>query len=151
MKNRLWNVDGYQADKRGSQIAAALEELDLPEDFSILEAACGYGNVLNDIVANFPDCKPLGTDLVSYDEWDLMDVPLEVKPLQDLIKKNQKWDVVVMLNSYRNWEGELKEQFDAWLTKNATYFISSGDNHPDWPYQEIGLDTHNITLKLFTV
>jgi len=149
---KLWNIDDYKPDRRGAQIAEALEYLDLPDDFSLLDVACGYGNVLQDVAVNFTDCNPLGIDIEEYDQWGLWDVPFRKVSLQEFIEKDENWDVVIMLNSYRNWKGKSRDNFDAWLERNATYFISSGDNHPkEWNYEEIGLDTHGIPLKLFTL
>ncbi len=80
-----------------------------------------------------------------------MNVHLTQMSVQNLVKNNEHYDVVMMLDSYRNWEGEVKEKFDRWLSKNVTYFITSGENAPRWHSEKIGEDVKYFPLYFYHV
>jgi hypothetical protein len=79
-------------------------------------------------------------------------------PLQDFIEQDDTvYDVVMMLNSYRNWKKKSKhvphrdkdrKEFDEWLVKHCKYFITSG---ADLSYEQGEIRGHDYRnmLQLF--
>lgn len=131
----LWGIERF-SDKpeRMIFIYEALVKLGLPDNFSIIDIAAGRGVVLNGVAGIFPNCDASILDVVAY-PYDWAKIPRRVKryvmPLQKFIKKSDKvYDVVMMLNSYRNWNadrsGLARKDFNHWLESNAKYFITSG-------------------------
>ncbi len=56
---RIWQIDGYKPDFRGAMISKFLKEKNLGK-FSILDVACGYGHVLDEIkkeIASPDECS----------------------------------------------------------------------------------------------
>ena len=161
----LWGIERKSdTPERIVFIYEALMKLNLPPDFSILDMAGGRGVVLNAIAGIFPECKPTIVD-IRYYEYDWRKFRRQVKqvvtPLQDFIEsKCGVYDVVMMLNSYRNWKDvarrpgtilyrtEARKGFDKWLVEHAKYFITSG---ADLPYEQGEIRGHDYRgmLQLF--
>lgn len=115
-------------------------------DFSILDIACGDGGVLNRIKEEYPQCKELGIDINYFDSWKDIKARTQQISLQEFMKTDaeQKWDYVLMLNSYRNTPPAFKKEIDAWLKQNAKYFITS----LPWEYKYIGVDAKQALMVL---
>ena len=135
-------------------------KLSLPSDFSILDIAGGRGVVLNGIAGLFPQCKPTIIDIKKFDyDWrkHRKSIRQLEMPLQEFIKQdNSIYDVVMMLNSYRNWQKKkstpkrtaAREAFDQWLISHAKYFITSGAILPYLQGEIRGHDYRDM-LQLF--
>lgn len=157
---RLWGIERTSdTPERIVFIYNALVKLNLPENFSIVDIAGGRGVIINGIAGLFPNCKPAIVDIVCYPhDWKKFrkSVKIYIMPLQDFIKLDLSFDVVMMLNSYRNWKKNDKieerrtarNNFDAWLPTHAKYFITSG---ADLPYEqgEINGYDYRRMLQLF--
>ena len=76
-------------------------------------------------------------------------------PMQKFIKLEGNYDVVLMLNSYRNFsekrsnQREAKVNFDKWLIENAKYFITSNANLPYKKEVLGGCDLIDTPLELY--
>jgi len=156
-KTRLWGIERRSdTPERLIFIYEALTKLNLPPDFSIIDIAGGRGVILNGIAGAFPECHPEILDIVEYKyDWRKFrpNIVIHVIPLQDFIKdKNNKiYDVVMMLNSYRNWKNidhQIRIDFDRWLTEHAKYFITSGATLP-YERGEIRGNDYKMQLQLF--
>ena len=150
---RFWGIDTNDSPKRIMEIVSAIRKLNLPKDFSVVDIACGYGSVLIGISKDFPESRLLGIDINSYWEWDGHPDKFRKQSVQEFIKIDQEYDVVMMLNSYRNWDGQEKVLFDYWLKKNVRYFITSTEKTKelDYPNESIGQDSCGFELKLYTI
>ena len=117
--------------------------------------------VINGIAGLFPECKPKIIDIREYKyDWSKLRPQVEqvVMPLQNFIKQDDKvYDVVMMLNSYRNWRKKSKNaphransrnEFDEWLINHCKYFITSGTDIPYEQGEIRGHDYRNM-LQLF--
>jgi len=136
---KLWGYNAADRYARADEIIAAITKLNLPEDFSIVDIACGDGGVLNKVKEAFPQCKAFGFDIEPPPEA----VNVTQGDLQDFIKDNHNhYDIVMMLNSYRNWHGKAKLDFDEWCSFHTHYFITSLKG------RQIGIDTHDFPLML---
>ncbi len=157
----LWGIESNSdTPERLIFIYEALVKLNLPSNFSIVDIAGGRGVVLNGIAGIFPECKPTIVDITSYDyDWGKhrQSIKQIVMPLQEFIKVTDEiYDVVMMLNSYRNWGKneklpqriESKNNFDKWLIEHAKYFITSGATLPYEQGEIRGYDFKG-TLQLF--
>lgn len=119
---RIWNDDELKNDTRGARICELLETLQLEKDFSLVDLACGRGDAVRDIGAHFPEANILGVDIQSFDEW-AKGGRFKKEDMMDFIRQPGRWDVVMLLNSYRNWEGSDKVLFEKWLGEHSRYFI----------------------------
>jgi hypothetical protein len=136
----LWGNDGRKRAERIPEIITAIRGLGLPPDFSIVDIACGEGEVLIEIKKEFPECRASGIDILGFPSWPAIPQFTQMS-LQEFIRtSDQKYDVVMMLNSYRNWPD--KHEFDKWIRENAHYFIYSIMG------SVIGTDTHGYPLIL---
>ncbi|MBU1076383.1 MAG: hypothetical protein KKH98_03770 [Spirochaetes bacterium] len=156
---RLWGIERLSdTPERIVFIYEAIKKLvddgKLPENFSIIDIAGGRGVVLNGIVGLFP-CKATILDIKYHPEWGYLKYRIKriVMPLQDYIEDDHPHDIVMMLNSYRNWKKskiiierkKSREQFDEWLPKNAKYFITSGAS---LPYERGEIRGHDFKSNL---
>ncbi len=132
---KLWNTDDVEAPNRHIDIINELKTLGLPNDFSIVDIACGEGRVLKEIAKAFPQCRPLGVDIEDK-HWGID--YFKVMAVQDLIKSPNTFSVVLMLSSYRNWRGVTKNAFDDWV--RTSHFITS------LPIKVIGKDNKDFPL-----
>lgn len=146
MNQIIWQNDGEGSINRARDIISALEKLKLPESFRIVDIACGNGKIISEIKQAFPNCEAYGNDILDFD-WG-KDVTFICAPLQEFIKNNKGFDVIIMLNSYRNWEGKEKDDFDVWLKQNTKYFITS---LPWTNVETIGKDTWDTDMQLITI
>lgn len=152
----LWGIERKSdTPERLVFIYEALMKLNLPPNFSIIDIAGGHGVIINGIAGLFSECRPTIIDIKRYEgDWERLRYRVRkvVMPLQDFIKRKGNYDVVMMLNSYRNWKADKKNperiiarnEFDTWLVGHVKYFITSGANLPyeqgdirGWDYKEM--------------
>ena len=154
---KIWDIE-RRSDKpeRIVFIYNALKKLNLPSNFSILDMAGGRGVVLNGLSGLFPKCQPTIVDIRSYEnDWFKFRANIKtiISPLQDFIKSTeQKFDVVMMLNCYRNWSkhAEVKLLVDKWLETHTKYFVTSGCR-TTWEQLDITGDDYKSALQLFKI
>jgi hypothetical protein len=163
----LWGIERRSdTPERLVFIYEALSKLDLAPDFSIIDIACGRAVVIDGLYGLFPKCRPTILDIEKYEyDWAKLKrgIVKLVMPLQEFIQRNNEtvYDVVMMLNSYRNWKGRkyvdkehtqtrgaIKNSFDLWLVDHARYFIASGAELPYERGEIRGHDFHG-ELQLF--
>lgn len=142
MQHRIREFQGV-ADTDGSpksrpaQIIAFLEKQFGTTRFSILDLLCGDAIVLQ-MIANSLPCDAYGIDLQlrkipSPSHYDNK-LHLYQVSLQKLLPRNPPWrfDVAMMLNTYRDWPSsglgqvdarKLKIATDEWMQKNASMSI----------------------------
>jgi len=148
---RIWGLNIQVDPGRAIQIYEAIKDLKVK---SVLDIACGLGLVVESLHWVM-DCDMEHFDIEPYKEWDRLRVKPSVKNLFDFIKEDKPYDVVLFLNSYRNWDEEPRKKFNDWLRRNAKYFITSGDYGPKEEYTVIGEDYHNdydkYQLKMYTL
>jgi len=148
----IWGINKNYDTYRIVPIYSALKELDLPSDFKIVDIACGHGIIIDAVSSLFKECRALAVDIQEYPEWAHLGVNKKVIPLQEFIKQGRQFDVVMMLNSYRNWSGKDKDEFDEWLKNNVKYFITLGDNFQFYKSKKyIGEDCKNFNLFVYTI
>lgn len=122
---KYWGIEPRYDSGRMIEIARALEGI---EWHSLVDIACGEGLIADGLSWVFKDKDISQFDIETYPEWSHLSIRTEQKDVADFIKEEKKYDVVLFLNSYRNEQdgfSEVKEAFDAWLQRNATYFITS--------------------------
>ena len=126
----------YEVDKTNSRpsiiinkITRMIEDKKIPDNFSILDICCGDGIVLQQIKKSFPKAKVFGTDILKDkipEHKDIQEdgVELYLILLQKLVesKPDFKFDIVMMLNTYRGWdtssvEDGTQDLVDEWLGK----------------------------------
>ena len=131
---------------------------DMPR-FTILDIACGDGGVLNGVAEALP-CEATGIDIKEFKEWSSIKPKTKQISFQDFIKEDKKFDVVMMLDTYRNWINHKyvdlqkaaadKVELDKWILKNAKYFITSFDEDPSFhgkQWRQIGTDDgHKLVI-----
>lgn len=176
---KIWGIEPRsERPDRIIYVYEALKKLPLPENFSMIDIACGHGVVMNGISKLFPKASATILDIRYYKEWENIRRKVEriEMPLQSFIKMhpNKKYDVVMMYNSYRQWrlkdrsgnildsrltgkrsarrgvEADMRREFDKWLIKNVKYFITSGAKWLEQPRGEIdGKDVFGYPLELY--
>lgn len=147
---RLWGIEPrYEA---GRMIDIHLAIKDLPIE-SVVDIACGHGIILDGLWWKNQHLKCEQFDIEEYPEWKNLQIEPNVTDLMDFIKEDRKYDLVLFLNAYRNWDAEPKENFNQWLKRNAKYFISSNpdDEGPSDNWSLIGRDAKGYELKLYTL
>jgi len=146
---RHWGIQDQYAQGRMIEIAIALKKLELKSDFRLVDIACGHGLIADGLKWVFPDAKIEQFDYTDeYPEWSHLSVKpynLDVETLMKRDDKDEHFDVVLFLNSYRNWT--MQNEFNEWLKNHARYFITSGREDGE----VIGMDTVNKPLKLITL
>lgn len=137
MKN--WGLEPYYDPGRMIHIYEALKG---KEWESLLDVACGVGIVTEGLSWMYGDKSFKQFDIEEYPEWKHLKVKPEVRMVEDLLESDEKYDVILFLNSFRNWDKQ--EQFLEWLKGHCKYFISSGVDG-----EVIGRDVkgHNLILK----
>ena len=145
---RIWGIEKEYDAGRIGYIYDALKKL--PHNFSLVDVACGEGIIADGIQYLFPEARVSQFDIVSYQEWG----HLRVKPYQmnvdDFMKRDEKYDVVMFLNSFRNWEEKERGTFIEWLKRNARYFITSGQDI-GFAKETIGKDVKGYSLDMYTL
>lgn len=142
---RHWGIQEFYAPGRMIQIAEALKKLELKPDFSLVDMACGHGLIADGLKWVFPEAKISQFDLGSYEEWQHLEVHPYNLDVDEMMKRDERYDVVLFLNSYRNWEQQ--EQFNDWVKHHAQFFITSGSSLENG--ELIGMDTVGQQLKLY--
>lgn len=146
-EGRFWYIENTYDPGRAIPIYEAIKDLGIE---SILDIACGEGLVLETLSWVMP-IRMEQFDIVSYPEWGKLKVKPKVMDLKNL--NDEKYDLVMMLNSYRNWEDSDREKLNDWLKRNAKYLITSyeGENHISDNWSTIGQDVKGHSLKLYTL
>lgn len=147
---KIWENDGRESTTRGGEIIKEIKSLldgnRIQADFRIIDVASGNANMLAAIFAAFPDCRASAIDYVKFPEWQAHDFPCIQMSIQDFMHMDDgKYDVVMMMNSYRNWRGSEKEEFDRWVQEHARYFLTSLNA------KHIGEDTFDLPMMLFDI
>ena len=110
--------------------------------------ACGVGLVLESLGWVIDaDCEQF--DIEGYPEWNHLVIRPSVMNLEEFIATDKSFDLVLMLNSYRNWDEEPREKLNQWLKRNAKYFITGGEYGPNESGKVIGTDVKGFKLKLY--
>lgn len=138
---KYWGIEPTYDSGRMIEIYEAVK--DLPVE-SVLDCCCGEGLILDGLSWVMP-ASYVQFDIESYPEWQKLHAKPFIADVADFIQTDQKFDLVLFLNSYRNIEtGFDKEAFNKWLKKNAKYFITS-----DGEGEVIGTDVkgHKLTLQ----
>lgn len=148
-KERIWGLEPYYDPGRAIQVYEAIKDLDIK---TVIDMACGVGLVVESLAWCFPS-HYAQFDIEEYPEWEF----LRIKPYKadffKFIEQDTKFDLVLMLNSYRNWDEEPRNVFNKWLKRNAKYFITSyeGENPVSDTWKVIGKDVKGHSLKLYTL
>jgi hypothetical protein len=110
----------------------------LPRDVSVLDIACGDGVVLWQIQKSFPQAACYGVDcnkgmFPAHAMVERDGVRLYKVYIQHLLKNDsdQPFDVVLMLNTYRDWKAadlrgheiDLPELANRWFERNGIYVV----------------------------
>ena len=145
-EKRIWGIESTYDAGRMIQIYEAIKDLEFE---SLIDIACGEGIIADGLSWVFPDKDITQFDFCEYPEWKKLKVIPYKKDVMDFIKEDQKYDVVLFLNSYRNWDK--KDEFNNWLYNHAEYFITSGDNNIERDKKEIGVDVKGYKLELYKI
>lgn len=145
---RIWGLEPNYDSGRMIDIYLAIK--DLPVE-SIVDVACGTGIILDGLWWKFQKHTMSQFDIEEYPEWQHLHVKPDKKDIEDFIKEDKSFDLVMFLNAYRNWDLEPKMKFNDWLKRNAKYFITSnlGDDGPSEKVLIIGRDAKGYELKLY--
>jgi hypothetical protein len=110
----------------------------LADDFSVLDIACGDGIVLWQIQKSFPESGCYGVDcnkgkFPAHSMVERDGVRLYKAYIQHLFKSDaqQPFDVILMLNTYRDWKAadlrgheiDLPELANHWFERNGEYIF----------------------------
>ena len=144
-EERVWGLEESYDAGRMIPIYLAIKDRNVK---SILDVACGVGLIADGLTWMWDDRDIEQFDIIEYPEWRGLKVKPFKKDVMDFIKEDKHYDVVMFLNSYRNWDK--KEQFNEWLKRNARYFITSGANLP-YKKEIIGKDVKGHNLELYTI
>jgi hypothetical protein len=140
----IWNLQKEYEAGRMIEIYEAIK--DLPID-SIVEVACGYGTISDGLKWVFPNKDISQFDVFENEAWSHLRVKPYIYDVLDFMKSDEKYDLVIFLNSFRNWN--LQSEFKDWLKTHAKYFISSEIGEPG--VQVIGTDGRNHALQLWKI
>ncbi len=144
-------VSDYQVEDPRSRSFLIINQLkkmistgSLPEDFFLLDVACGDAVILCQIQKEFPRSFCFGIDCLknkfdTHTSAQEEGIFLYEGYIQHLFANqvDPPFDVVMMLNSYRGWESaelrpserELPEQADRWFARNAKFTILTATEH----------------------
>jgi hypothetical protein len=148
-KRRIWGLEPYYDPGRAIQIHEAIKGLKIK---TVIDMACGVGIVAESLAWVIPG-HFTQFDIEEYPEWEFLKIKPTKADLFQFIKEDTKFDLVLMLNSYRNWDEEPRKEFNGWLKRNAKYFITSyeGENPVCDNWSVIGKDVKGHSLKLYTL
>jgi hypothetical protein len=121
------------------QLRRMVEQHQIEDSFSVLDITCGDAVVLTQIKKSFPRCEAFGVDCLkdkfttheaAYREGVVL-YAVYLQHLLEPISFLKKWDVVIMLNTYRGWEHarlrehekKLPELSDRYFAEYAQYSI----------------------------
>ena len=108
---------------------------------SFLDICCGDAYILTSVKTKFPKISSFGIDVKTYKyhkEAKNKDVQIFNIPIQRLVevKFPSKFDIVMMLNTYRGWEysrlknqGSFEEKMNLWFKDHANNLILTA--HPE--------------------
>jgi hypothetical protein len=145
-EKRVWGIGKTYDSGRMIQIYEAIKDLEFN---SLVDIACGQGIIADGLKWVFPNKEITQFDFWEYPEWVNLSVVPYREDVMDFIKKEKQYDVVLFLNSYRNWDE--KEEFNKWLYGHARYFITSGENNIKREKKVIGVDAKGYKLELYKV
>lgn len=145
---RIWGIENEYDTGRIAYIYEFIKGLGL-KDFSLMDVACGQGMIADGIGYLFPEAKVEQFDIFYYPEWNHLRVKPQCIDLEGFIKQGRRYDIVLFLNSYRNYDGKQREKFDEWVRGHAKYFITSGGQFGN--PEIIGKDVkwHNLEVYKF--
>ena len=114
------------------KIVSKIESLDLDENSTILDICCGSPNLLNAIKTKFPNYNTYGVDVYTtkFDDYEencsngvkVFQFPFQML-LGDSYKNERDFDLVMMFNSYRAFDSELREKLSSWSTNNSEHSL----------------------------
>ena len=124
------------------------------ENFDCMELCCGNGIIVDALSALFPEARFEATDIKKHTEWEHLRIEPELISFQSIMKRNRNYDIVIMLDTYRNWMKYTKtrDKFDKWIAKHTKYFITSiSDDNKTllFDYKVIGRDNRNKSLVIY--
>lgn len=144
-KERVWGLEPYYDPGRAIEIYESVKDLEIK---SIVDIACGVGIVLESL-GWVMDANCEQFDIEEYPEWQHLIIRPTKRDLMEFIETDEKFDLVLMLNSYRNWDEEPREKLNQWMKRNAKYFITGGEYGPNETGKVIGTDVKGFKLKLY--
>jgi hypothetical protein len=128
---------------RSRRIIHAMRTLEISSGAIVLDVCCGDARILSEVKFTWPDMVCCGVDILAgaLDGHTLAmqsGVLLYRAPIQALFSQNapRKFDVVMMLNTFRDWksahlrksESGLPETAERWLFANARHlFLTVND------------------------
>lgn len=139
---RVWGIEPRYDSGRMIPIYEAIKNLKFD---SLIDIACGNGIIADGLKWVFPNVNITQFDFWKYKEWKNLSVTPYQMDVVDFIKEDKHYDVVLFLNSYRNWDEQ--EQFNRWVKTHARYFITSGGNFTG--KKIIGKDCKGYDLELY--
>lgn len=140
---RIWGLENRYDAGRMIPIHEAIKNLPIK---NIVDVACGVG-IVADGLKWVMNAEIEQFDIINYPEWEFLSVKPQIKDVDDFMREDKHYDLVLFLNSYRNWDK--KEEFNHWLKGHAKYFITSGAELPNGT--EIGMDVKGHALKLYEI
>jgi hypothetical protein len=131
----------------------------LAENFSILDIACGDAIVLWQIQKSFPQASCYGVDcnkgnFTAHSTVERDGVRLYKAYIQHLFKADveRPFDVVLMLNTYRDWKAadlrvheiDLPELANLWFERNSVYAILTAEGEGHSQLRRLGFSTRTL-------
>ncbi len=110
-------------------IKQACEMMVLRNNFSAIELACGYGDLLQYIHLWYPEAQLLGVDIRDYSNYFLSrGIPFRQEDLLDYIQSEEgqssTWDLLLMINSYRGaMDDKSRLELHNWIFGHTRYFL----------------------------
>lgn len=115
-------------------------------DKTIVEFACGSGQIISKLKLH-TTAHCIGVDIENHPFWRESKAEMVVADVMDFIKKPDKYDTVIMLNSFRNWNHPDKTIFEDWVNTHAKKFITSTNLR--YKKKIIGKDAHDLDMELY--
>jgi len=145
-EKRVWGIENDYNPGRAIQIYEEIKDLEFK---NLVDIACGFGMVAESLKWVFPDKDITQFDFWDYPEWEKLSVVPYRQDVMDFIKEDKKYDIVMFLNSYRNWDK--KDKFNEWLYGHAKYFITSGENNIRGKKKIIGMDSKGHKMEIYKI
>jgi len=117
-----------------------IEQNKLKTNFSVLELFCGNGIVLYMLKQRFPECIPIGVDMLHFEMWDDIKVKYpDIHFIQanffDIYNSNLQigLDLMVTYNTWRGWDNQFGpgtnnnmsgHEFMKWCIKNFKCIVA---------------------------
>lgn len=133
------NTDPHSRSYRMVRLVGGLRDAGLvPEDFALVDIACGDGLILLELKRRFPQSRCFGVDLnagvfPAHKDAEAEGVVLRRVLIQDLFAAPapQPFDLALMLNTYRGWENadlsdadrDLPRMADEWMSAHAKLIV----------------------------